>query len=506
MILTCAEMKALEERAFADGISAEALMDEAGAQIARAVQQFFPKPGTCIAVFGKGHNGGDALVAARHLAEAGWETHLVPAFPLNSWSALTRRKFDEAGRCHQHAPGGEALWGRLCESWQRPAGPLVILDGLLGIGATGALRDPISALCREINAARKDVNATVFALDIPTGLNGDTGEADRACVIADFTLTVGAAKRGLLADRATDFIGRLSVLPLRDLSIRGSVEAQAPAVASSGRLASLLPRRPYESHKGDYGRIGIVAGSRGLVGAAVMTSAACVRSGAGLVSLYVPEDVYLPIAMGATPEVMVHPVKSYAEVLESKHDVLALGPGLGKSRRDEVLELIRNASQPMVIDADGLNILATDLSALESAVGPRLLTPHPGEMARLAPDLANRSRAEIVESWTARHPGTLLLKGARTIIGERGRAIVYNSTGNPGLATGGMGDVLTGVLAALAGQRIGLYESAQLGAWLCGRAAELAVTHGGESVESLSAMKLLEHLGGAFNALRERCY
>lgn len=506
MILTCAEMRALEERAFVDGISAEALMDEAGAQMARAVQQFFPQPGTCVAVFSKGHNGGDALVAARHLAEYGWETHLVPASPITGWDPLTRRKFDEAGRCHQHPPGGNELWSQLGETWRRPAGPVVILDGLLGIGATGSLREPIAGLCRHINAARTTANAHVFALDIPTGLNGDTGAADPGCVVADFTLSVGAAKRGLLVDAATDFVGRLCVLPLRELTARATAQANSPQVGTPAVLAPLLPLRRYESHKGNYGRIGIVAGSRGFVGAAVMASTACVRAGAGLVTLYVPEDVYEPVAMSATPEVMVHPVVSYREVLEAKHDVLAIGPGIGLSRREEVLDLIQRPPQPMVIDADGLNILAQHVEALSTAAGPRLLTPHPGEMARLAPDLAGRSRAEIVEAWSGRHPGTLLLKGSRTLIGERGRPLIYNTTGNPGMASGGMGDVLTGVLAALAGQGLGLYESAGVGAWLCGRAAELALSHGGESAESLTAMRLLEHFGGACHELRARCY
>lgn len=506
MIVTCAEMKALEQRAFAEGTSAEALMDEAGAQVARAIQQFFPRPGTCIAVFGKGHNGGDAMVAARHLAEAGWATHLVPAFALNTWSPLTRRKFDEAGRCHQHAPGGDDLWSCLPETWRRPLGPLIILDGLLGIGASGGLREPIAALCREINAARERANAQVFAIDIPTGLDGDTGETDPDCVIADYTLTVGAAKCGLVADAATHFVGRLCVLHLSDLSARGTPDHCVGEVATPATIAPLLRRRNFDSHKGDYGRIGIIAGSRGLTGAAVMTSAACVHAGAGLVTLYVPEDIYPIAASAAVPEVMVHPVASYREAMEARHDVLAVGPGIGQGRHAEVLDLIRFAPQPMVLDADGLNILAKDLDALESAAGPRLLTPHPGEMARLAPDLAGRSRSEIVESWISSHRGTLLLKGSRTLIGERGRPLIYNSTGNPGMGSGGMGDVLTGTLAALAGQGLGLYDAAQIGAWVCGRAAEVALSQEVESEESISATKLMEQFGKAFGELRARCY
>jgi hydroxyethylthiazole kinase-like uncharacterized protein yjeF len=159
----------------------------------------------------------------------------------------------------------------------------------------------------------------------------------------------------------------------------------------------------------------------------------------------------------------------------------------------------------VIIDADGLNALAKKPAALNGAAGPRLLTPHPGEMARLAPDLVGKTRREVASEWAARHPGTLLLKGSRTIIAHRDKPLVYNSTGSPGMGSGGMGDVLTGVLAGLAGQGLDLYACAQVGTWLCGRAAELAIRDG-ESVESLTATGLLNHLGAAFEQLRERCY
>ncbi len=206
MILTCAAMKALEERAFAEGVSADALMEEAGLQIARAVRQFFPRPGVCVAVFGKGNNGGDALVAARHLALWDWDVRLVAAYPDAEWGALPKAKFAAAAGCRR------AEIGQLASI---PGEPLVVLDGLLGIGAKGGLRDPLSGITRAINQRRRGSNATVFALDIPTGLNGDTGEADPACVVADHTLSVGFAKCGLVADAAANFTGRLSVLPLR---------------------------------------------------------------------------------------------------------------------------------------------------------------------------------------------------------------------------------------------------------------------------------------------------
>ena len=203
MIVSCSEMKALEARAFAKGASPEALMEEAGRQIALAVQHFFPLPGGCTAVIGKGHNAGDALVALRHLAAAGWGTSVSAAFDESDWSPLTRKKFREFGSIRPPS---------------RNSSPRVILDGLLGVGAAGPLREPVATAAREVNRLRQEENAHVFALDLPTGLNGDSGEAETDAIIADFTLAIGFAKHGLVADCAARYVGRLAVLALDELT------------------------------------------------------------------------------------------------------------------------------------------------------------------------------------------------------------------------------------------------------------------------------------------------
>jgi ADP-dependent NAD(P)H-hydrate dehydratase / NAD(P)H-hydrate epimerase len=496
MILTSAEMKALEERAFAGGATAAALMEEAGAAMAAAVRQFFPEAGKCVVFFGKGHNGGDALVAARYLARRGWKVELQPAFEPEVWSALTVRK---------HREFREAQTGVTVAARQESGAAFVVLDGLLGIGAGGPLREPIRAAAREINRLRARENATIFALDLPTGLDADSGAADDDSVIADFTLTVGFAKAGLLADAATRHVGRLAVLPLAELTTRAAA-TDFDSVATTRELSPLLPRRPFDRHKGECGRVGIVAGSPGLTGAAVMCAEACLHAGAGLVTLYVTPEIY-PLVVGRiAPEVMVKEAASYLDVLDGRHDVLAVGPGLGTDREPELFKLIQRAPQPMIIDADALNILARRTDLLARCAGPRLLTPHPGEMARLDPAFPSRTRTETVREFARRYPVTLLLKGARTIVGEAAQPLSYNSTGNPGMATGGMGDVLTGVCAALAGQGLSLYDAARLGAWLGGRAAELAVFDGAESEESLSATHVIARLGAACKNLRAGCW
>ena len=488
-ILSSAQMREAEDAAFARGIQVEALMDQAGAGLAHAIGEIFPQPSKCIVFAGKGHNGGDAIAAAGHLQQAGWEIDLRLAYPEQECSALTRKKL-EAFRASP-APKISTI-GKL----SRP----IILDGLLGLGAKELLREPLRGCTKEINRLRRDENAFVIAVDIPTGLNGDSGETDpEDCITADFTITIGCAKHGLIVDSALDLVGRLSVVPLPDLALPTS--ASNEVLAAPHAFRPILTRRKFSSYKNQLGRVGIVAGSEGFVGAALMTAAGALRGGAGLVELYVPKDLYSLVVSAAPPEAMVKPVRSYKDLLDQNVDVWAVGPGLGKERAAEVLRLIERARQPMVVDADALNILAEKPNTLKSCEGPRLLTPHPGEMQRLF-DSGKMSRAGVVRHFCEQFPVTLLLKGSRTIVGERDRPLSYNSTGNPGMATGGMGDVLTGVCAGLLGRGLSLYDAARIGAWTCGRAAEIAIFHHGRSEETLLPADVLAHLGEAFNELR----
>jgi NAD(P)H-hydrate epimerase len=482
-IVSAAAMRAAEESAFASGVEVEALMDRAGAGVAAAVRQFFPRAGKAIVFVGKGHNGGDALVAAACLKQAGWEIDLRLIFPEEDCAELTRKKL----KALREAKDSGVI-----------SGPTIVLDGLLGLGAKHLLREPVRTAAQEINRLRREQNAFVFAIDLPTGLDGDTGEADPDCVVANCTITIGFAKHGLVIDGAIDFVGRLEVVALSDLVI-----APSPAndlVACTHSLSALLPRRKFSAYKNEFGRIGVVAGSPGFIGAALMTTEGALRGGAGLVELFVLRDVYSIAAAAAPAEAIVKPVRSYRDLLEEKIEVWALGPGLGKADAKDLLKVIERAPAPMVVDADGLNILSDDVEILKRCAGPRLLTPHPGEMKRLF-DSGKMSRAGTAKNFTDSFPVTLLLKGARTIVAERGRPLTYNSTGNPGMATGGMGDVLAGVCAGLIGQNLSLYDAARVGAWACGRAAEIAIFEEGESEQSLLPRDVLANLGRAFNEL-----
>ena len=222
-------------------------------------------------------------------------------------------------------------------------------------------------------------------------------------------------------------------------------------------------------------------------------------------TLYALPDCFELLASLCIPEVMVKPIASYREVLDEQHDVLAIGPGLGRDHDGDILAIIRESPLPCVVDADALNAVSTAPSTLLQCAGPRLLTPHPGEMERLFIQ-AGRTRREWATDFVERSPVTLLLKGARTIIAQSGSDISFNNTGNPGMGSGGMGDVLTGVCAALIGGEHSLRDAAMMGAWLCGRAAEIAIFNENDSQESLSATSVIDRLGMAFRSLRDGDY
>src|SRR5436309_8617115 len=295
-------MRAAEEAAFAKGVQVEALMDQAGAGVARAVMKFFAKPGKCIVFAGKGHNAGDALVAAEVLRRRGWKIEVRLAFKQEDCSELMRKKLESLRRRPPEILGTTSvsgatdlgitlleLWAEVAdelsaaqeriaaEAYLGRAAPLVILDGLLGVGARPPLREPIRAACRSINQLRKKKGAYVFAVDLPTGLDGDSGKVDRDCVIADFTVTIGFAKAGLVADGALNYVGRLEVVPLHDL--RPSDKKAKEITASPPALRGLLPRREFSAYKNEFGRIGVVVSSKGFVGAALMTTYGALRAG-----------------------------------------------------------------------------------------------------------------------------------------------------------------------------------------------------------------------------------
>jgi len=485
MIVTCREMAGAEERLFATGIEAEPLMDKAGWGCARAIARFFPRPGHATVYCGKGNNGGDALVAGRWLRKWGWRVEVNLSHPPESMSSLARIKLEALRNEPGHSPD---------RSDSR-----VLIDGLLGIGARGPLSGPLRQSADEMNRIRLSEGATTFAVDIPSGLDGDSGEPYEGSVVADVTLSICAPKSGIVADRAIDHVGRIAEIPLPEIPARGD---ESIRLCFPSNLYPRLPRRPFDFHKGKAGRIGIVAGSRGFSGAPVLSALGASHSGAGLVSLFVPVEIYPIVAARAPCEAMVHPLEGPDSLAAIPLDVIAVGPGLGSRPAPWLVDLIRDDTRALVIDADGLNALAREGAAGEIAGrfgGPRLLTPHPGELARLTRRTGERTAVTraLAESWQS----TLLHKGARTVIATPGHPVELNTTGHPGMASGGMGDVLTGACAALIAQGLSLHDAACVGSWLTGRAAELAVQEKRSAPVSLTAVEMADSLGSALEAL-----
>ncbi len=483
MLVTCEQMQEAERAHFSDGTSPEPYMDEAGRKCAEAVRDFFPVPSRAEVFVGKGNNGGDALVVGRWLKEWGWRIKLHFSHGREEISKLAAKKLLE----FEQNEIDVGFTGR----------DTVLIDGLLGIGAQGDLRGGIREQADRINEMRREKFATCFAIDIPTGLNANTGEPGEGAVVADYTLSITVPKLGFASDAAVNHLGRIVEIPL-DIPVPEGDETKRFLFPSN--LLPRLKRRNFDTHKGEAGRVTVIAGSRGFAGAAVMAAESASHAGAGLVTVCVPDEIYPIVASKCSPEIMVKPVGDYSETAEIRTDVFAIGPGLGDTVSGEILDIISTHAAKTVVDADALNALARSPERLKSLPANRLLTPHPGELARLSDRKGDRVSLtrELANEWGV----TLLHKGARTVISTPGRPVEINTTGHPGMASGGMGDVLTGVCAALAGQGIDLHDAACVGSWLLGRAAELARDENEIAPESVTAAAVSEKIGSALRDLR----
>ena len=495
-LVSPAGMRALEEMAISGGVSEEALMDAAGAGLAQFVVEWLPQPGVAVVFTGKGHNAGDALVAAAHLRDAGWQVELRMAWPGQELRPLAARKWAAIRDRVTMAP---------VEAGAVPAGrPLLLVDGLLGIGVEGALRGPARTAVRALNALRQQEHALTLAVDLPSGLGGDAEP-----VVADVTVTLGWPKDLLFTDEAAASVGRLVLVPLSELPGPDGIAERDVLVTAAGLRDRLLPRPSFDKHKGMGGRIGIVAGSTGLTGAARLAVTAAGLMGGGLVTLFCPRSVYDILAAACPPEVMVRPVSSCLEVMEFPLDALGIGPGMGTTPLPCLADLLLHDPRPVVVDADALNAFAAEpwlQRGMARFAGPRLFTPHPGELARLVragpPAPAHRPRRQQAQEMLEFLPVTLLAKSARSFVIEKGRPAAWNGTGHPLMARGGMGDVLTGFLATFAGQGMPLYEAAALGSWVLGRGAELYHAATGFEEPGLASAVMRQAAGPAMAELR----
>lgn len=487
--VTIAETLALEAAAMNGGWTEEQLLDLAGEQLGQAIGRHFPRAGTVVAYLGKGHNAGDALVALGILRDRfGWKVAIRNAHPLENCAPLTTRKWAELGHFLPLDGPPAAI---------DPDQPLLLLDSLLGSGAKGPLRETHARLAAEMNSLRQEWGAMVAAVDLPTGTNPDTGEISPEGVTADITFMIGNAKRGLLLAHAANSTGALALVPVEPLTAlqTDALELICPQSLSFGKAP-----RPFDFHKGSAGRVAILAGSDSYPGAAVLAATGALRGGGGLVTLFVPESVRSAVLSRCPPEVIVRSYENPRELLDVRMDSLVVGCGLGELPEDQaegLLDLISGTSAPAVVDADALNLLAWK-HRIDLLKESHVITPHPGEFSRLAPEFNELSREEAARRFADKNPATLLLKGCRTIVTRKDQPLFCNSTGSPAMASGGHGDVLAGVIGARIAGGLSPLDAACHSAWVCGRAAEIALATGRFSEESLLPGEVLDFLGPAF--------
>ncbi|AIQ21783.1 MULTISPECIES: bifunctional ADP-dependent NAD(P)H-hydrate dehydratase/NAD(P)H-hydrate epimerase [unclassified Paenibacillus] len=434
---------------------------------------------------GKGNNGGDGLAAARYLRETGIAVTLVYAVPPESLSGEAALQRDAAAAMGLPA----VVYGRDRLDLAECSG---ILDALLGTGAAGAPRGAYAELIAAANSSGK----VIVSADIPSGLNADTGETHEPCIHASVTVCLAFLKRGLLQYPGAGAAGHVKV---RAIGIPSSLAPESgvqvhlltPEVLHAHLGVDLARRRSPEGHKGTYGHVLLAAGTLRMSGAGLLSARAALRAGCGLVTWALPQKL-LPCIIGSAPELMLADVGgnedgtwqagSVSELLRlsKERDVLAIGPGLGRFEADT--EWLRNLWEetdcPLVIDADALNILAeADYKSWASRRHPVILTPHPGEMARLASITTaevQRDRISLAMGYAKEHGVTLVLKGAHTVIATPEGQAYVNTTGHPGMGTGGAGDVLTGIISSLLAQGLNEAQAAAFGVYLHGLAGERA--------------------------------
>jgi hydroxyethylthiazole kinase-like uncharacterized protein yjeF len=486
--VTTEQIRQLDQRAIAAGTSGEELMERAGYAVAKTAVEFLKRHDSrSVLLFaGKGNNGGDAFVASRHLAAAGCEPMVV----------LLCRRDELRGDALTHF---QRMVGVKVAEWPCELGAAgVVVDGLLGTGLQGEVREPYAAAIKMINS----LGAPVVAIDIPSGLDSDTGEAHSVCVRAEVTVTMGLPKIGLLKPAATDFVGRVEVADIGfPPEFIDEIQTDVELLTASD-VAVLLPRRRRSAHKGDFGHLLVVAGSEGYTGAPVICAHAAARTGAGLVTLGVPRSVYPIVASSCPAEVMPRPFDEIPNT--SGFEAIAVGPGLGQQPEVQkmVWRLVSTAGAPMVVDADALNALAQGVAALKKVHGRMVVTPHPGEMGRLVGKSAKEVQAqrwEIARGFAQEYGVATVLKGAGTVVADQSGKLWINSTGNAGMAKGGMGDALTGVVGALLAQGLSPLDAARVGVFVHGLAGDLAREKHGERAMLVS--DLILNLGAAFDAL-----
>ncbi|WEM42097.1 NAD(P)H-hydrate dehydratase [Photobacterium sp. DA100] len=443
------------------------LMERAGAAVFQVLEQGFTRQQHVLVCCGGGNNGGDGYVVARLAREAG--------FPVTLWQQ------GDGAKLHGDAARARDAWlaagGQILPAGKAiPASIEVVIDALLGTGLKGEVRPEGQRLIAMINR----IALPVIAIDIPSGLCADTGKVLGKAVKAQSTVTFIGSKLGLWTGQAAGYVGRIQFAGLQVADAFEQLEPPSAWLIQAPDVALSLPPRQRDAHKGDHGRILLAGGDLGMGGAIRLAAEAAARTGAGLVAALTQPDNVLSIA-AARPEIMALGWQASGQTVAEHRlqwaDVLVLGPGLGQSSWSQVLyNVLAKTQKSHVVDADGLNLLARSPDYKNN----RIITPHPGEAARLLACSvqeveADRFRAARV--LQQQYGGVVVLKGAGTLVDDGNRCWVCPA-GNPGMATGGMGDVLSGIIGALLGQGLSLVAAARCGVWIHSTAADRCAAEG----------------------------
>ena len=517
-LVTANQMQELDRRTITEcGISGIVLMEHAGRGAAELLVRSFPEArrGSIAILAGGGNNGGDGFVIARHLKKWGMQVKVY------LFSSIDEVQGDAATNLQIWlAMGGELVEvvfkGDFAGIKKECAKAGLIVDAIFGTG----LHSKVKGFLKDTFSFINTLSQPVMAVDIPSGLDATTGKVLGEAIRADLTVTLGLAKIGQVIEPGISYVGQLEVI---DIGIPRHLIIEEAAIKTylidPDELAmSLLDPRPAQSHKGDYGHLFVLAGSPGKTGAAAMVCSGALRIGTGLVTLGIPaslnpileakltEAMTAPLADAGSGYLTADAVERIHKLLEEK-TALAIGPGISTepSVQEVIMKLIPEITLPLVIDADAITALASRAEILKKGKGSVIITPHPGEMARLAGITTQEVQADriaVAKSCAASYNAIVVLKGNRTVIAAPDQEVYINPTGNPGMASGGTGDVLTGMIGGLLAQGLPSLEAAKWGVYVHGLAGDMAAQEIGEI--PLIASDIIDYLPDALTEVKVR--
>jgi len=512
-ILNAAQMRDADRYTIDEiGIPSLVLMENAGRQVVAAMEAAFEARlnGRVAVLCGRGNNGGDGFVVARTLLQRGVDASVFVIGSLAEVRDDAKTNLDILGRLGVTVVeiGDEQSWEL---HFSEISQCTLIVDAIFGTGLKSALAGMMETIVADVNAS----SIPIVSIDLPSGMSADTAHMIGDCIDATMTVTLAAPKLPLVLPPGEEHAGDVVIADIGiPHEVIDGVEGRHIELLTPEQLRDVVEPRAADSHKGDFGRVTIVAGSRGKTGAAHLAAMGALRSGAGLVTVATPASV-LPIVASMAPEMMTEPLddagtgclsaNAIDHLLDLRHDVIACGPGLGRGPGvvDFVRALLDRATVPLVLDADAITVLADDPGRL---VGREerdvIITPHPGEMARLigsTTDEVQANRIDVATDFATTHRVYVVLKGHRTIIATPDGHVFINPTGNAGMATGGTGDVLTGMIAAWLAQLLDAEAACRLAVFLHGAAGDLAEAHEGQV--AMVSTDVIAHLGDALNRL-----